>query len=328
MCRNLCDRYRVHLIADEIMVGFGRAGTLFAHEQAGIRPDLLCLSKGITGGYLPLSVVLSTDDLYGAFYDDSYSRAFLHSHSYTGNTLACRAALATLDIFAEDEVLVRNRRFAERFTDLLARWRGIHGRGIFARRGMIWAVDIDSADPDFRLRFSRGIATRTAAAAVGNHAVFHAALYPRRRRSGPIGRTRGGGAGRRAGDLGRTGQRPCPTGRRMACCAAVVPLEAPCGPEALVDGRRLIAFCSNDYLGLANHPTLVTAAREAAERWGVGSGALACGERSPGPHQALEERLAAFVGRERALYFGTGYMANLAIVPALVGATTPYSPTS
>ncbi|MCB1940366.1 MAG: aminotransferase class III-fold pyridoxal phosphate-dependent enzyme, partial [Rhodocyclaceae bacterium] len=64
--RALCDRYRVHLIADEIMVGFGRTGTLFAHEQAGIRPDLLCLSKGITGGYLPLSVVLSTDDLYGA----------------------------------------------------------------------------------------------------------------------------------------------------------------------------------------------------------------------------------------------------------------------
>ena len=96
-------------------------------------------------------------------------------------------------------------------------------------------------------------------------------------------------------------------------------LEAPCGPEALVDGRRLIAFCSNDYLGLANHPTLVTAAREAAERWGVGSGASHVVSGHLWPHQALEERLAAFVGRERALYFGTGYMANLAIVPALVG---------
>ena len=153
--RALCDRYRVHLIADEIMVGFGRTGTLFAHEQAGIRPDLLCLSKGITGGYLPLSVVLSTDDLYDAFYDDSYSRAFLHSHSYTGNTLACRAALATLDIFAEDEVLARNRRFAERFTELLAPLARHPRARHFRQRGMIWAVDIDSADPDFRLRFFR-----------------------------------------------------------------------------------------------------------------------------------------------------------------------------
>jgi 8-amino-7-oxononanoate synthase len=96
-------------------------------------------------------------------------------------------------------------------------------------------------------------------------------------------------------------------------------LDAPCGPEALVDGRRLIAFCSNDYLGLANHPALVTAARAAAERWGVGSGASHVVSGHLRPHQELEERLAAFVGRERALYFGTGYMANLAIVPALVG---------
>ena len=105
--------------------------------------------------HLPLSVVLSTDDLYDAFYDDSYSRAFLHSHSYTGNTLACRAALATLDIFAEDEVLARNRRFAERFTELLAPLARHPRARHFRQRGMIWAVDIDSADPDFRLRFFR-----------------------------------------------------------------------------------------------------------------------------------------------------------------------------
>jgi adenosylmethionine-8-amino-7-oxononanoate aminotransferase len=108
--REACDRYGVHLIADEIAVGFGRTGTMFACEQAGISPDFMCLSKGLTGGYLPLSAVLTTDDIYAAFYDD-YAKltAFLHSHSYTGNPLACAAALATLDIFADEDVIERNR---------------------------------------------------------------------------------------------------------------------------------------------------------------------------------------------------------------------------
>jgi len=96
--RELCDQYGVHLIADEIAVGFGRTGSMFACEQAGIQADFLCLSKGLTGGYLPLSCVLTTDRVYQAFYDDATARGFLHSHSYTGNPLACRAALAVLDI--------------------------------------------------------------------------------------------------------------------------------------------------------------------------------------------------------------------------------------
>jgi len=108
--RDACTRYGVHLIADEIAVGFGRTGTLFACEQAGISPDFMCVSKGLTGGYLPLSAVLTTEDTYAAFYDD-YTKltAFLHSHSYTGNPLACAAALATLDIFATDHTIERNR---------------------------------------------------------------------------------------------------------------------------------------------------------------------------------------------------------------------------
>src|SRR5437773_5497479 len=110
--RELCDRFDVHLIADEIAVGFGRTGTLFACEQAGIAPDFLCLSKGLTGGYLPLSVVMATDRVYQAFYDDKLERGFLHSHSYSGNPLACRAALAVLDILEEDKVLERNRNTA------------------------------------------------------------------------------------------------------------------------------------------------------------------------------------------------------------------------
>jgi adenosylmethionine-8-amino-7-oxononanoate aminotransferase len=111
--RELCDRHEVHLIADEIAVGFGRTGTLFACEQARITPDFLVLSKGLTGGYLPLSVVLTGERVYEAFYDE-YERlkAFLHSHSYSGNPLACAAALATLELFRTEDVLERNRALA------------------------------------------------------------------------------------------------------------------------------------------------------------------------------------------------------------------------
>jgi adenosylmethionine-8-amino-7-oxononanoate aminotransferase len=113
LLREACDRHGVHLIADEIAVGFGRTGTMFACEQARIRPDFMCLSKGLTGGYLPLSTVLTTQAVYDAFYDE-YAKlnAFLHSHSFTGNPLACTAALATLSIFREDDVLARNRELA------------------------------------------------------------------------------------------------------------------------------------------------------------------------------------------------------------------------
>lgn len=118
--RELCDVHGVLLIADEIATGFGRTGTMFACEQAGIQPDFLCLSKGLTGGFLALAAVLTTQSVYDGFLDDSRERAFLHSHSYTGNPLACAAALATLDIFAEDDVLTRNRQTAERMRTLAA----------------------------------------------------------------------------------------------------------------------------------------------------------------------------------------------------------------
>ena len=153
LARELCNRYEVHLICDEIAVGFGRTGTFFAHEQAGIRPDFLCLSKGITGGYLPLSVVLTTDQVYSAFYDDATARGFLHSHSYTGNPLACRAALATLDIFVQDDVIAANRRRAELFSAQLAPLAAHPRVGHFRQRGMIWAFDVVDAPADFSRRF-------------------------------------------------------------------------------------------------------------------------------------------------------------------------------
>jgi len=151
--RALCDRYEVHLIADEIMTGFGRTGTFFAHEQSAITPDFLCLSKGITGGYLPLSVVLTRDAVYQAFYDEAVTRGFLHSHSYTGNALACRAALATLDIFEQDGVIEANRGKAQRMT-AAAKALAEHPRvRNFRSTGMIWAFEVDAADTTFSRRF-------------------------------------------------------------------------------------------------------------------------------------------------------------------------------
>lgn len=151
--RMLCDQHDVHLICDEIAVGFGRTGSFFAHEQAGIRPDLLCLSKGITGGYLPLSVVLSTETIFQAFWHDDTRRGFLHSHSYTGNPLACRAALATLDIFDTHDVFGANRKLSAHITQCL-RSIAVHPRvRNFRHRGMIWAADVDTDLPDFNRRF-------------------------------------------------------------------------------------------------------------------------------------------------------------------------------
>ena len=160
LARQLCDQHEVHLICDEIAVGCGRTGTFFAHEQAEIdgrpiRPDLLCLSKGISGGYLPLSIVLCRDEIYAAFLDDSVARAFLHSHSYTGNPLACRAALATLDIFREDDILTVNRQKAQKIAAMLAPL-AAHPRVRHLRqRGMIAAFDVLSDDPHFSRRFYR-----------------------------------------------------------------------------------------------------------------------------------------------------------------------------
>lgn len=162
LARALCDRFDIHLICDEIAVGCGRTGTFFAHEQAGIRPDFLCLSKGISGGYLPLSVVLTSDAVYGAFYDDATTRGFLHSHSYTGNALACRAALATLDIFAQDDVLEQNKTRAAKLAVALAPLADHPQVRHLRQRGMILAFDVDTADPHFSRRFYRAALAREA----------------------------------------------------------------------------------------------------------------------------------------------------------------------
>jgi adenosylmethionine-8-amino-7-oxononanoate aminotransferase len=143
LLRDACDKYQVHLIADEIAVGFGRTGTLFACEQANITPDFLCLSKGLTGGYLPLSVVLTHDGVYDAFYDDYENlTAFLHSHSYTGNPLGCAAALATLEIFESDNVLHNNQQLIKTLQSTIEPLKEHAHVGDVRQRGMIAAVEM------------------------------------------------------------------------------------------------------------------------------------------------------------------------------------------
>ena len=131
------------------MTGFGRTGTMFAWEQAHApAPDFLCLSKGITGGVLPLSCVLASDEVFAAFYADDTARGFLHSHSYTGNPLACRAALAVLDIFRDDDVIVANRARATRWGQLLAPVAAHRAVRNFRQCGMIVAFEVDTARAD------------------------------------------------------------------------------------------------------------------------------------------------------------------------------------
>jgi adenosylmethionine-8-amino-7-oxononanoate aminotransferase len=151
--RRLCDVHGVLLIADEIAVGFGRTGTLFACEQAGIAPDFLLLSKGLTGGMLPLSAVLTAQRVYDAFYaEHSARKAFLHSHSYTGNPLACSAARAVLRVFAAEPVFERNRATAARMARLAAPL-GTHPHVAQVRQtGMILAIEL-AADARTRSAF-------------------------------------------------------------------------------------------------------------------------------------------------------------------------------
>ncbi len=150
--RELTQKHGIHLIADEIMTGFGRTGTLFGCEQSGIAPDFMLLSKGLTGGYLPLSVVLTTDSVYEAFYCDySEQKSFLHSHSYTGNPLACSAALATLDIFASSNVLEENRKKSEYIAQKLDKFRDFPNVKEVRQLGMVAAIELQGYESHERI---------------------------------------------------------------------------------------------------------------------------------------------------------------------------------
>ena len=150
--RVLTKRYGVHLIADEIMTGFGRTGKMFACDHADISPDFMTLSKGLTGGYLPLSVVMTTDEIYAAFYCDyTEYKAFLHSHSYTGNPLACSAALASLEIFERDDVLCKNEKKSAYMAQKLRRFENLENVKEVRQQGMVAAVELKGYEPQERI---------------------------------------------------------------------------------------------------------------------------------------------------------------------------------
>jgi adenosylmethionine-8-amino-7-oxononanoate aminotransferase len=174
--REICTQYQVHLIADEIAVGFGRTGKMFACEHAAPHvsdiADFVCLSKGITGGYLPLSVVLTKDEIYQAFYDDRTVRGFLHSHSYTGNPLACSAALATLAIFEQAQVLHHNQNISKNIQtsmQVLTHLPIQHLR----HQGMIHAFDVQTNNAQFsRDCYANGLAKGLLLRPIGNTVYF------------------------------------------------------------------------------------------------------------------------------------------------------------
>jgi len=151
--RGLCDKYNVLMIADEIAVGFGRTGSMFACEQAGVKPDFMCLSKGLTGGYLPLSAVLTTDKIYMAFYCDYKElKAFLHSHSYTANPIGIACANAVLDIFEMKEwkkvdgkwhsVLEYNKKLSKYIWERVQKFKNLPNVKEIRQTGMITAIEM------------------------------------------------------------------------------------------------------------------------------------------------------------------------------------------
>jgi adenosylmethionine-8-amino-7-oxononanoate aminotransferase len=150
--RKICTKYNIHLIADEVMVGFGRSGELFACDVAKITPDFMVLSKGLTGGYLPLSVVLTSNNIYSKFYCDyNEHKAFLHSHSYTGNALACTAANATLDIFENENIIEKNKQLSKYMGKKLEKFKNLKNVDSIRQTGMICVVELKGYSPKERI---------------------------------------------------------------------------------------------------------------------------------------------------------------------------------
>ncbi|MFL5907003.1 MAG: aminotransferase class III-fold pyridoxal phosphate-dependent enzyme, partial [Solirubrobacterales bacterium] len=150
--RSLCDRHGVLMICDEVATGFGRTGTMFACEQEGVTPDLLCLAKGLTGGYLPLAATLTTERIYEAFLGGpAEMKTFFHGHTYTGNPLACAAALASLDIFERERTLVRLQPKIRLLSEWLRKVERMPEVHEVRQRGLMVGIDLGEHDPELRV---------------------------------------------------------------------------------------------------------------------------------------------------------------------------------
>jgi adenosylmethionine-8-amino-7-oxononanoate aminotransferase len=150
--RELCDAHGVLLICDEVATGFGRTGTMFACEQEGVAPDLLCLAKGITGGYLPLAATLTTERIYEGFLGaPEQQRTFFHGHTYTGNPLACAAALASLDVFESEQTIARLQPKLRLLEQRLAAIEAMPEVAEVRWRGFMIGIDLGEHDPALRM---------------------------------------------------------------------------------------------------------------------------------------------------------------------------------
>ncbi len=150
--RELCDRHDVFLICDEVATGFGRTGTMFACEQERVSPDLLCVAKGLTGGYLPLAATLATERIYEGFLGEHEEfRTFFHGHTYTGNPLACAAAIASLDAFEREGTLLKLQPKIRLLAELLGAVAGMPEVAEVRARGFMAGIDLGEHDPALRL---------------------------------------------------------------------------------------------------------------------------------------------------------------------------------
>jgi adenosylmethionine---8-amino-7-oxononanoate aminotransferase len=339
-----CCRNDVLLIADEVATGFGRTGTLFVSEQCGLRPDLLAIGKGLTGGYLPMSATVASDRVHRAFLGEDLSeRTLYHGHSYSGNALAAAVALRHLELFEEWDVLANvraraatlRRLLAERLSPLAA-VRDVRARGLMA--------GVELAPPADGLRWGRRVCAGAVRRGVllrplGDVVVLMPPLTITDAElvqivdvlAGSIAEVTDPAFSSRewspARPIPRPNRRRDAWDRRVAAELDAVRSAgrwrttrdlATSGPvTGILDGRPVVTFASNDYLGLTHHPTVVAAAHEALDRWGAGTGASRLIVGSRPLHSELESELAAWKDTEAALVFSTGYAANLGLLTTL-----------
>ncbi|HEY2956773.1 MAG TPA: adenosylmethionine--8-amino-7-oxononanoate transaminase [Actinomycetota bacterium] len=369
-----CRRGDVLLVCDEVATGFGRTGALFASERCGLRPDLLCLGKGLAAGYLPMSVTVASGRVHQAFLgEDLGPRTFYHGHSFAGNALAAAVALRHLRLLAERDVLAGVRARSAELRALLAeRVAPLPAVAEVRLEGLMGGVELHAGQPGARrgrrvcaAAVARGVllrplgdvvvlmppltvtraelerlveALRAAIVEVAPEPDGPVAAEGGRAATDPVARPASpGGPG---GVLSASpGDRSAPVDRAEAPaawrawaaaeCRAIgdadrwrsvrtLDLHGPAGPVEL-DGRRLVSFAGNDYLGLSVHPAVVGAAHRALDRWGAGSGAARLVTGARPVHAELEAELADWKGTGSALLFPTGYAANLGVLTTFGG---------
>ena len=343
-----CREHGVLLICDEVATGFGRTGTMFASELCGVRPDLLVLGKGLTGGYLPMSATVASGRVFDAFLGaDLGERTLYHGHSYSGNALAAAVALRHLELLEAWAVLANVRERSEELRGLLTDRIARPNPAVCDVRlvGLMGGVELAPPRTDMRwgrrvcaAAVERGVLLRPLGDVVGAHAAAHRHLTrvaPHRARARRRAR-RGHHLGPDGSGVSDAGEPACPSWPDWADHEAKrvreaqqwreprdldLRIDAP-GPSGTLapDGVEVVSFASNDYLGLtrASHGGRGRAPRRSTG--GVPGPARRGSSSARGPvHSELERALAAWKGTERAVLFTTGFAANLGVLVVCAG---------